>query len=93
MALQNIKGVHEMTKTISISMSENDIQMIDQYCMAHSLTRSKFMVQTAIEQIFVERMADGLLLLNKYYKKATDGTVLTPEDKELLEKAMSYFRR
>ena len=81
-----------MAKTIGISMSESDIRKIDQYCMAHSLVRSKFMVQAALEKVYVADMADGLILFNQYYKKVFDGSVLTEEDSKLLEQAVMLLK-
>lgn len=52
-----------MTKTINISLSETDLERIDKYCLAHSLTRSKFMLQATIQALEVEEMANATRLL------------------------------
>lgn len=77
-------------KLVNISVNEEDLKKIDAYCMAHNLTRSKFMLESSIEKVFVEDMANGLLMINKYLRKADGGSVLG-EDKELLERAVELL--
>lgn len=52
-----------MIKTINISISDADLTRIDNYCLAHNLTRSKFMLQATIQALEVEEMANATRLL------------------------------
>lgn len=52
-----------MTKTINISVTDADLTRIDKYCMAHNLTRSKFMLQATVQALEVEEMANATRLL------------------------------
>lgn len=54
---------------ISISMTEGDLADIDTYCTMHSLTRSKFMVQAALEKVQVEHLINSLILLTGYAER------------------------
>lgn len=78
------------TKTINISVNEKDLKKIDDYCACHNLTRSKFMLQSSIEKCYVEDMANGLLLVNRYLRKSNGGSVLG-DDKKLLERAVELL--
>lgn len=79
-------------KTINISISENDLKRIDNYCTCHNLTRSKFLLSSAIEKVYVEDLANTLLLANQYLKNIAGKDVLDQEDKEMLEKALNLMR-
>lgn len=66
-----------MSKTITISMSENDIKNIDTYCTMHELTRSKFMVQASLEKVQQEFIANYFGMLCDHLSKTgnLDGIV------------------
>ena len=79
-------------KTVNISMSEEDLKKIDDYCACHNLTRSKFMLSSAIEKVYVENLADSLLLANQYLCKVAEKEVIEQQDKEMLEQALKLIR-
>ena len=56
-------------KTINISLSAGDLADIDTYCDLHTLTRSKFFVQAALEKVQVEHLSNSLILLTGYMDK------------------------
>lgn len=81
-----------MSKTVNISMSEKDLKRIDEYCLIHNLTRSKFMLAASLQTIYAEDIANGLLLVNTYLRRAEDGKrIVNAEDRKLLEKALEYL--
>lgn len=69
-----------MSKTITISMSEDDIKNIDTYCTMHELTRSKFMVQAALEKVQQESVANTLVMLCDYLSKTGKLDILSEND-------------
>lgn len=69
-----------MSKTITISMSENDIKNIDTYCTMHELTRSKFMVQASLEKVQQESVANSLIMLCDYLNKTGKLDILSEKD-------------
>lgn len=76
-----------MTKTINISVTEADLRRLDDYCVLHNLTRSKFMLEASLEKVYVEDMANGLLMMNKYLGKVKDDSLISDDDRALLERA------
>lgn len=73
-------------KTINISLSSGDLADIDTYCSMHTLTRSKFFVQSALEKVQTEHLANSLILLTGYMdkmEKISDGAI--KPDKEMME--------
>lgn len=80
-----------MVKKINISVQEKDLKKIDDYCKIHNLTRSQFMVECSIEKTFIEDMANGFIILNKYLGKLDYNKVLEEGDRKLLEHAMELF--
>lgn len=74
-----------MSKSINVSMSEKDLEKIDVYCTMHEITRSKFLVQCALEKVYVADLADGILLLNQVLTKANKECALSDEDRNMLE--------
>ena len=81
-----------MSKTVNISMSEADLAKIDAFCLSHDLTRSKFMVEAALEKTWVEDMANGLLCINTYLRRADGGKLIGEEDTALLKKALEKLK-
>lgn len=79
-------------KTINISISENDLKKIDDYCTCHNLTRSKFLLSSAIEKVYVEEMANSLLLANQYLRNVAGKDAIQEEDREMIEKALNLMR-
>ena len=79
-------------KTINISVSERDLKKIDDYCTCHNLTRSKFLLSSAIEKVCVEDLANSLLLANHYLRDVAGKDVIEKEDKEMIEKALNLIR-
>lgn len=80
------------TKNICITINAKDLKSIDDYCTVHSMTRSKFLLQSALEKVWTENIADGLLLLNQYFSRANSKEFLEKEDRELLEKAAALLK-
>lgn len=74
---------------VNISMSDEDIRNIDAYCNAHNLTRSKFMVQCALDKIQVEQVANCLSLISAYLSKTDIDGVLSDDDKMVLHYAVN----
>ena len=72
-----------MTKTISMSINDGDLADINTYCTMHNLSRSKFFIQSALEKIQVEHVANGLILISGYLDR-NENNVLTEEDKKNL---------
>ena len=79
-------------KTINISITENDLKKIDVYCTCHNLTRSKFLQNSAIEKVYVEDLANNLLLANQYLRDVAGKDVIEEEDREMIEKALNLMR-
>lgn len=70
-------------KTINISLSAGDLADIDTYCDIHTLTRSKFIVQAALEKVQTEHLANSLILLTGYMdklEKFSDGKIKPDKD-------------
>lgn len=70
-------------KTINISLSAGDLADIDTYCDIHTLTRSKFFVQAALEKVQTEHLANSLILLTGYMDKIdklSDGKIKPDKD-------------
>lgn len=80
------------TKTINISISENDLRKIDDYCTCHNLTRSKFLLSSAIEKIHNEEISNSLLLLNQYVRVIAKKNVLDENDVLVVEKILDLIR-
>lgn len=53
-----------MIKTVNISLEDSDLKLIDDWCMAHSLPRSKFFVQVALDKVNAEKLANAILNLS-----------------------------
>lgn len=79
-------------KTINISLSENDLKRIDDYCTCHNLTRSKFLLHSALEKVYVEDLANNLLLANQYLRNVAEKDVIEEEDRKMIEKALNLMR-
>ena len=75
---------NNMTKTINVSMSENDAREIDLFCKAHNLTRSKFLVQCALQCMYAEQTRDAVKYLgNQLMKIRLEGGLETADIKRL----------
>ena len=73
------------TKIITISMTEEDLKEIDLYCMAHNLTRSKFMVQSAVQALEVEKVCNATMRLNKLLLEYSKKGYLEKDDLKALD--------
>lgn len=80
-----------MTKTISISVNDNDIKDIDTYCTMHSLTRSKFFVQSALEKVQVEHVANSMIFICGMLDRGEMNGVLNEEDEKMLHDIVKYW--
>lgn len=89
--IQILKGGVFMSKVINISINENDLGDIDTYCTMHNLTRSKFFVQSALEKVQIEHMANGLILISGYLDKLDEG-ILTDEEKNDLKAVLRVYK-
>lgn len=70
-----------MTKAVNISVSDGDLADIDMYCSMHNITRSKFFVQSALEKVQVEHIANSLILISGYLDRIESGEVISEDDK------------
>lgn len=66
-------------------MTEEDVEAIDRYCMAHNLTRSKFMVQSALQALEVEKLYNATVLMNKTLQEYKEKGFVDTEDTKLLD--------
>ena len=73
-----------MSKVLTISMAENDLKEIDAYCTMHELTRSKFMVQSALEKVQQESVANSLIMLCDYLSKTGNLDILSEKDRDVI---------
>lgn len=73
------------TKIINISMDAEDLKEIDLYCMAHNLTRSKFMVQSAVQALEVEKVCNATMRLNKLLLEYSKKGYLEKDDLKALD--------
>lgn len=79
------------TKIINISISESDLQIIDDYCTCHNLARSKFLLGSAIEKIHNEEISNSLLLLNQYVRVIASKKDLDENDMLLIGKILDLI--
>lgn len=73
------------TKTINISMDTEDLREIDLYCMCHNLTRSKFMVQCAIQSLEMEKVYNATVVLNGTLSRLAEKGYIDEKDKSVVE--------
>lgn len=73
------------TKIITISMNAEDLKEIDLYCMAHNLTRSKFMVQCAIQSLEMEKVYNATVVLNRTLSGLAEKGYIDAKDKSVIE--------
>lgn len=74
-----------MLKTVNISMTEEDLEAIDRYCMAHNLTRSKFMLQSTLQALDVERLYNATVIMNQALQEYKDKGIVEADDVKLLD--------
>lgn len=74
-----------MLKTVNISVTEEDLKQIDDYCNAHNLARSKFFVQTAVQAIEVSRLANATVLLNQVLRQYQEKGLVDEADAKILD--------
>lgn len=73
-----------MVKTINISITDEDLERVDKYCLAHNLTRSKFMLQSTIQALEVEEMSNATRLLYHTLEKfRNDGKLDECDEKDM----------
>ena len=81
-----------MIKTVNISLESSDLEAIDKYCLAHNLTRSKFMLQSTIQALEVERLANATRLLYQSLDKFRETGKVDREGCEELERLETLIR-
>ena len=81
-----------MLKTVNISVTEEDLERIDKYCMAHNLTRSKFMLQSTIQALEVEQMANATRLLYQSLDRYRETGKLDESDTQELKTLEQLIR-
>ena len=81
-----------MTKTINISISGDDLKRIDDYCLLHNLSRSKFFLQSVLEKIDVADMIDSLDIISKTLSSASIKGVLSDSDMSDLKTALRLVK-
>lgn len=74
-----------MTKIVNISLSEEDLMMIDIYCAKHNFTRSKFFTQLAVEKIQMESLISMLGTLKDICRRGYEKGYIDPSHMELVQ--------
>lgn len=77
-----------MTKTINISMSEEDLEKIDTYCTKHALTRSKAFVQAMLDKVAMDEIGAFMRIMAHY---SVTNEKLTRKDKKLMADALKLM--
>lgn len=77
-----------MTKTINISMSEEDLEKVDMYCTKHALTRSKAFVQAMLDKVAVDDIEAFVRIMAHY---SVTNEKLTRKDKKMIADALELL--
>ena len=79
-----------MTKTINISMSEEDLERVDLYCTKHALTRSKAFVQAMLDKVAMDDIEAFMRIMAHY---SVTNEKLTRKDKKMIADALELMTR
>lgn len=77
-----------MTKTINISMSDEDLERVDLYCTKHALTRSKAFVQAMLDKVAVDDIEAFMRIMAHY---SVTNEKLTRKDKKMIADALELM--
>lgn len=77
-----------MTKTINISMSEEDLEKVDLYCTKHALTRSKAFVQAMLDKVAMDDIEAFMRIMAHY---SVTNEKLTRKDKKMMADALKLM--
>ena len=77
-----------MTKTINISMSEEDLERVDLYCTKHALTRSKAFVQAMLDKVAMDDIEAFMRIMAHY---SVTNEKLTRKDKKMIADALKLM--
>lgn len=81
-----------MTKIISISVKDEDLRRVDDYCQAHNLTRSTFVWQSAIEKIQISDLVDSMSIISNVLSKAQNKTCIDEKDLDEIRLALKMIK-
>lgn len=81
-----------MAKIISISVNDEDLKRVDDYCMAHNLTRSKFVWQAAIEKVDVSDLVDYMSVISNVLSKSQNKTCIDEKDLDEIRLALKMIK-
>lgn len=81
-----------MTKIISISVKDEDLRRVDDYCQAHNLTRSTFVWQAAIEKIQISDLVDSMSIISNVLSKAQNKTCIDEKDLDEIRLALKMIK-
>lgn len=81
-----------MTKTINISVSNDDLAKIDDYCMTHNLSRSKLFLQSALEKVEISNMISNLEIIASVLASSAVKNVLSDDDLKRLQSALTMVK-
>lgn len=80
-----------MTKTINISINSEDLRAIDDYCSAHNLTRSKFIIFNTLQAIQAERIASATMQMVHVMENFSKSGKLSEADKADFERIQTLM--
>lgn len=81
-----------MTKTINISVSNDDLAKIDDYCMTHNLSRSKLFLQSVLEKVEISNMISNLEVIASVLASGAVKNVLSDDDLKRLQSALTMVK-
>lgn len=81
-----------MAKIISISVNDEDLRRVDDYCQAHNLTRSTFVWQSAIEKIQISDLVDSMSVISNVLSKAQNKTCIDEKDLDEIRLALKMIK-
>lgn len=81
-----------MSKVISISVNDEDLRRVDDYCQAHNLTRSTFVWQSAIEKIQISDLVDCMTVVSNVLSKAQNQTCIDEKDLDEIRLALKMIK-
>jgi len=81
-----------MSKIISISVNDEDLRRVDDFCHAHNLTRSTFVWQSAIEKIAVSDLVDSMSVISNVLSKYQDKSCIDQKDLDEIRLALKMIK-
>lgn len=81
-----------MSKIISISVNNEDLRRVDDYCQAHNLTRSTFVWQSAIEKIQISDLVDCMTVISNVLSKSQNKAGIDEKDLDEIRLALKMIK-